>query len=104
VDNDLLAETRRHFTVNFDLIITAEQVGSYKPEPRHFQEAKKKIGQAKWLHAAQSYYHDIVPCNRNSIEAAWINRKQEPLHDPEVVPLCQVSNLIAFVNWIEEVE
>src|SRR4029453_13755906 len=30
IDNDLLELTRRHFTVPFQLIVTAEQVKSYK--------------------------------------------------------------------------
>jgi 2-haloalkanoic acid dehalogenase type II len=54
VDDDLLAETRRHFTVEFDLIITAQQVGCYKPAPGHFLAARERIGSAPWLHAAQS--------------------------------------------------
>ena len=61
VDDDLLAETRRHFTVDFDLIITAQQVGSYKPAPGHFVAARKRIGSARWLHAAQSNFHDVAP-------------------------------------------
>src|SRR5205085_10804825 len=35
VDDDLLAATREHFTVRFDLIVTAQQVGSYKPSHGH---------------------------------------------------------------------
>jgi len=54
VDDDLLAETRRHFTVDFDLIVTAQQVRSYKPGRAHFTMAREKIGGARWLHAAES--------------------------------------------------
>ncbi|HEY3055408.1 MAG TPA: HAD-IA family hydrolase [Thermoanaerobaculia bacterium] len=75
VDDDLLAMTRRHFTVDFDLIVTAEQVGSYKPAPMHFLTARERIGGARWLHAAQSNLHDIVPTNALGIPNAWINRK-----------------------------
>src|SRR5688572_15111606 len=49
VDRDLLAETRKHFTVDFDLIITAEDVGSYKPASGHFLAARDQIGDARWL-------------------------------------------------------
>jgi 2-haloalkanoic acid dehalogenase type II len=75
VDDDLLAETRKHFTVDFDLIITAQQVGSYKPAPGHFLAAKERIGSAPWLHAAQSNFHDIVPVNAMGIPTAWVNRR-----------------------------
>lgn len=39
IDDDLLAASRRHFTVDFDLIVTAQQVKSYKPGLAHFKEA-----------------------------------------------------------------
>jgi 2-haloalkanoic acid dehalogenase type II len=74
VDDDLLAATRRHFTVDLDLIITAEQVHSYKPAPGHFVAAKERIGTARWLHAAQSNFHDVVPVNAMGIPTAWVNR------------------------------
>ena len=77
VDNDLLAATRKHFTVEFDLIVTAEEVGSYKPAPMHFLAARERIGGARWLHAAQSNFHDIVPANALGISNAWINRRSE---------------------------
>src|SRR5260370_807576 len=78
VDDDLLAETRRHFTVDFDLIVTAQQVRSYKPGRAHFTMAREKIGGARWLHAAESNYHDIVPANAMGIPSAWINRGGRP--------------------------
>ena len=77
VDDDLIAETRKHFTVDFDFVITAQQVRSYKPAHAHFLEARKRIGSAKWLHAAQSNLHDIVPSNQLRIANAWINRHGE---------------------------
>ena len=64
VDIDLLAWTRRHFAAPFELIVTAEQVRSYKPAPGHFLEARTRIGGRSWLHAAQSYFHDVTPCSR----------------------------------------
>ncbi len=104
VDQDLLDETRKHFTVPFQLIITADQIASYKPEPRHFQEARKKIKDAKWIHAAQSYFHDIVPCHRLGIDSAWINRKEEKPPDSHVRTRFDKPNLLSFANWMEEVD
>jgi 2-haloalkanoic acid dehalogenase type II len=75
VDDDLIAETRKHFTVDFDLVITAQQVRSYKPGHAHFLTARERIGDAKWLHAAQSNFHDIMPANQLGIANAWINRR-----------------------------
>jgi 2-haloalkanoic acid dehalogenase type II len=75
VDDDLIAETRKHFTVGFDLVITAQQVRSYKPGHAHFLAARKAIGDARWLHAAESNYHDVVPANELGVDNAWINRR-----------------------------
>ncbi|HYS55013.1 MAG TPA: HAD-IA family hydrolase [Thermoanaerobaculia bacterium] len=77
VDDDLLAETRKHFTVDFDLLITARQVRSYKPGHAHFLTARQRIGDSKWLHAAQSNLHDIAPARALGIANAWINRHAE---------------------------
>ncbi|HEV8609899.1 MAG TPA: HAD-IA family hydrolase [Thermoanaerobaculia bacterium] len=77
VDDDLLGETRRHFPVAFDIVVTAQQVGSYKPAHGHFLEALRRIGSDRWLHAAQSFFHDVVPARELGIAVAWINRKAE---------------------------
>jgi 2-haloacid dehalogenase/putative hydrolase of the HAD superfamily len=75
VDDDLLAGTRRHLTVSFPLLVTAQQVRSYKPAPGHFTTARERIGGRRWLHAAQSYFHDITPAVAQRVPVAWINRK-----------------------------
>ena len=80
VDDDLLAGTRRQLGVDFDFVVTAQQVGSYKPAPGHFTTARARIGAGRWLHVAQSYFHDIQPARALGIPTAWINRKaQRPL-------------------------
>ena len=76
VDEDLLAGTLKHFTVPFDLVVTAERVRSYKPATEHFEEARGIIGADRgWLHVAASLYHDIEPASRLGINAVWVNRK-----------------------------
>ena len=77
VDDDLLAGTRRHLDVDFEFVVTAQQVGAYKPAPLHFEAARKRLGEARWLHVAQSFFHDIVPARRLGVPSAWINRKHE---------------------------
>ena len=99
VDDDLLAETRRHFTVDFDLIVTAQQVGSYKPAPGHFVAAKERIGSARWLHAAQSNFHDIVPVNAMGIPTAWVNRRGDmPL--PGGIPTHEVRDMAGLADLL----
>jgi len=93
VDDDLLAATRKHFTVSFDLIVTAEQVGSYKPSHGHFIEARWRAGEARWLHAAQSYFHDVLPASALDLPVAWVNRKGEQTDPGGPLPTMAVSNL-----------
>ncbi|MGZ7103070.1 MAG: HAD-IA family hydrolase, partial [Candidatus Angelobacter sp.] len=66
VDDDLFAETRKKLaSVEFDFVITAQQMQSYKPSHRNFEEAIRRGGLSKnqILHAGQSLYHDIAPAN-----------------------------------------
>jgi 2-haloalkanoic acid dehalogenase type II len=95
VDDDLIAATRRHFTVDFTFVITAQQVQSYKPGLAHFLAARDRVGDARWLHAAQSDLHDIVPTNTLGVPNAWINRLGEhPLPDGE--PMLEFPDMASF--------
>ena len=78
IDDKLLGATRRHFRVDFDLVVTAQQVRSYKPDPAHFKECQRRIGgKSKWVHIATSLYTDVQPCMKLKIPVIWINRKKE---------------------------
>src|SRR5262249_43134171 len=99
VDDDILAGTRRRFAVDFEIVVTAQQVRSYKPAPGHFGEARARIGAVPWLHAAQSYFHDVVPAPAQGIPVAWVNRKREqPLGNVrpeyEVFSLAELAELL----------
>jgi 2-haloalkanoic acid dehalogenase type II len=97
VDDALLAATIRHLPVHFDLLVTAEQVRSYKPAQGHFREARRRIGQRRWLHAAQSYFHDVVPARALDIPVAWVNRKgEEPGSDGE--PSFETADLAGLAS------
>ncbi len=74
VDDDLLAQTRLQLDVPFSIVVTAEQVRSYKPAHGHFLEARRRIGERPWLHAARSLFHDIEPTRALGIDSAWIRR------------------------------
>jgi 2-haloalkanoic acid dehalogenase type II len=78
-DDDLISASRRHLDVDFDFIVTAEQVRSYKPGTAHFLAARERIGEARWLHAGASIFHDVVPANALGITTAWVNRRNEPV-------------------------
>jgi 2-haloalkanoic acid dehalogenase type II len=100
IDNDLLAGTRRHFTVEFDLIVTAQQVKSYKPSLAHFQEALARIPGKRLLHAAQSYFHDVVPASSLGIPVVWVNRKAAKLADEGAKPTAIVPDLASLAELL----
>jgi 2-haloacid dehalogenase/putative hydrolase of the HAD superfamily len=78
IDDKLLGATRRHLRTDFDLVVTAQQVRSYKPDPAHFKECKRRIGsKTKWVHIATGLETDVIPCVRLKIPVIWIDRKKE---------------------------
>jgi 2-haloacid dehalogenase/putative hydrolase of the HAD superfamily len=102
VDDDLLESTRRRLEISFDPIVTAAQVRSYKPAPAHFLEARRRLPPGtRWLHAAQSYFHDVVPCRSLGIPVAWINRKNEKA-GASGPPDWEFSDLAGLARWMEE--
>jgi 2-haloacid dehalogenase len=76
VDDDLFAATARRLEVAFDHVITAQQARAYKPSLLIFNLAQQRIGvaPARWLHAAQSVYHDVIPARSMGIATVWVNR------------------------------
>lgn len=81
VDDDLLEETIRRQGLEVDGFVTAEEVGSYKPRPAHWERFFQKTGakREEVLHVAQSVYHDIIPAQEMGLASAWVNRYNEPL-------------------------
>ncbi|HXB14791.1 MAG TPA: HAD family hydrolase [Solirubrobacteraceae bacterium] len=94
IDDKLLGQTRRHIPIDFDLVVTAQQVRSYKPEPPHFTECARRIGGKRgWVHVAASYYHDVAPCLKQRVPVIWVNRSKETLEPSAKKPTAEVSNL-----------
>jgi 2-haloacid dehalogenase/putative hydrolase of the HAD superfamily len=94
IDDKLLGQTRRHVPLDFDLVVTAQQVRSYKPDPAHFTECERRIGGKKgWAHVAASYYHDVEPCVKKKIPVIWVNRSKQVLDASQKKPDAEVSNL-----------
>jgi 2-haloacid dehalogenase len=85
-DRDLNALTRRRLPVPFDAVVTAEDVGAYKPDLAHFRRFQATFGKDAdaWIHVAQSYFHDIRPASELGIPRVWINRLQERIESPSL--------------------
>ena len=101
IDNDLLAGTIKHFTSSFEIKVTAENVGSYKPALGHFEEARRGIGDRSWTHVAASQYHDIEPAMQLEIKAVWVNRGDTPPeHNYSGRNVSEVSDLSQLVDLL----
>lgn len=80
VDNESFTYSNAKLQVEFDAIITAEDVGSYKPSPRNFEYMIGKLGERgirkeKILHTAESLFHDHKPANEFGMTSCWIYRR-----------------------------
>ena len=84
IDNASLASSCARMNIRFDIVVTAERVGAYKPGGEHFATALADldavgIPRQRILHVGQSLRADITPANRLGLKSAWINRPQRLL-------------------------
>jgi 2-haloalkanoic acid dehalogenase type II len=82
VDRDSFAGSNRRLGVTFTSVLTAQDIGSYKPSPRNFDALRTEasrlgIGAGRLLHVAQSLFHDHVPARKAGLPTAWINRRHD---------------------------
>ena len=77
IDNSLFAATRKRLGVAFAHVVTAQDVGAYKPARRMFAAALRAVGDgSRVLHVAPSLYHDIAPASAHGLDTAWIRRER----------------------------
>ncbi len=108
VDRSSFAGTAERLGVTFDSVLTAQDIGYYKPSPWNFaalqEEARRLgVGEGRLLHAAQSLFHDHVPAKAAGLRTVWINRRQgrpgwgaTPAPPVEVKPDWEFPSMAAF--------
>jgi 2-haloalkanoic acid dehalogenase type II len=99
IDDDLLAATRRRLTVDFPVVVTAQQVRAYKPAPPHFEAARRAVAGRRWLHVGQGYFHDMMPARTLGLPHAWINRHGEAPSDGGRVER-EFPTLAELADWL----
>ena len=82
VHHEGFAGSNARLGVQFDKVITAQDVKAYKPAPNHFEAldgALKELAvpRERLLHVAQSLFHDHVPAKRHGLSSVWINRRHD---------------------------
>ena len=108
-DDALFAGTQQTLGIQFDQVITAEQVRSYKPGQAHFKEVLRRLNVpiSQILHVAQSLYHDHAPAKQLGFQTAWINRPSLLAEtglapQAEITPDLVFSNLSSLVAGLEQ--
>lgn len=78
IDDSLMKKSLSQLKVDFDYVITAQQLSCYKPSDQFFRQALRRLKTPREtvLHVAQSIYHDIVPAKRLQLTAVWVNRRK----------------------------
>jgi 2-haloacid dehalogenase len=110
VDRASFAQSNARLGVTFDAIYTAEDIGSYKPDPRNFDYllnhlAERGIKKAEILHTAESLHHDHIPARRVGLATCWIHRRAGKkghgatrMPDTEVRPDFRFESLAAMAT------
>jgi 2-haloacid dehalogenase len=110
VDRASFAASSTRLGATFACVITAQDVGSYKPSPRNFdalaaEAARLGIGPGRLLHVAQSLFHDHLPAKRAGLPTVWINRRHDragwgatPEPPAPVTPDWEFPSMAAFAE------
>jgi 2-haloacid dehalogenase len=105
-DDDLFATTQPKLPVPFDVVVTAEQVRSYKPDLGHFRRFAELTGatSANWIHVANSWVHDILPAARMGVRSVWVDRDltghPAKLAERRVTAMRRLPETVADVNAV----
>lgn len=114
VNRASFAGSNQRLGVEFDAIVTAEDIGSYKPNPRNFEvllETSGEMGIApgRLLHVAQSLFHDHVPAQAAGLPTVWIDRRHAqdgfgatPPPPAPVEPTWTFPSMAAFADAVDE--
>ncbi|MBI3512524.1 MAG: haloacid dehalogenase type II [Proteobacteria bacterium] len=110
VDQASFQRSNAKLGVEFDLILTAQDIGSYKPDRRNFEYALTELGgrgiaKDRVLHVAQSLFHDIVPAKALGLKTVWVNRRRgktsggaTPPASGDATPDLEVASLAELVE------
>jgi FMN phosphatase YigB (HAD superfamily) len=110
VDRESFAGSSRRLEVSFDEVLTADQIGSFKPELRNFEHLVRRVAKLGFergqiLHAAQSPVRDLLPAGRCGLATAWIVRRLEKAgEDATVVPAGDARCEFRFPSLVDMVK
>jgi 2-haloacid dehalogenase len=80
IDRASFAASKPQLGVEFAAVVTAEDVGSYKPQSGHFDRLFDEleqlgVGRDRLVHVAESLFHDHEPAATLGLPSVWIHRR-----------------------------
>src|SRR5215210_8230442 len=98
-DRALIVESEKRIGVPFDLIVTAEDTRSYKPDHGHWRRFFEltTADAGHHVHVGASHFHDVVPARQLGMKVVWINRlheQAEPAPDRELADLGELPDAL----------
>ena len=102
-DDDFIAASQVQIGAHFDEVVVAQEIGSYKPAHRHWDEffQRTRAPRAGHVHVGASLFHDIAPANELRLRSIWINRLGEERR-AGAVPDRELSDLLALPETLDE--
>lgn len=102
IDKDIIEKTKANIGVQFAITVTAQEAGAYKPTPKPFQIALKKLAAKPTdiLHVSSGFRYDIPPAHRLGFRTAWVNRKSEQPPPGERADY-EFKNLTELADYVE---
>jgi 2-haloacid dehalogenase len=100
-DDDFIAASQVQIGVPFDEVVVAQEIGSYKPAHRHWEEffTRTRAPRDGHVHVGASLFHDVVPATELGLRTVWINRLAEPA---TVQPTRQLADLFELPETLDE--
>ena len=102
-DDDFIAASQVQIGVPFDEVVVAQEIGSYKPNHRHWEEffQRTRAPREGHVHVAASLFHDIAPANELGLRSVWINRLDETA-PPNAQPTRELTDLFELPEVLDE--
>jgi 2-haloacid dehalogenase len=102
-DDDLIAASQVQLGMVFDEVVVAQEISSYKPAHKHWQEffQRTRAPRSAHVHVAASLFHDIAPANELGLVSVWINRLGETASDG-TQPTRELPDLLDLPETLDE--
>ena len=106
IDRAMIVESEKRLGVPIDVIVTAEDVGAYKPDHAHFERFFEvtTADKAHHVHVAASLFHDVAPANELGLKTVWISRggADSFAHTADATPDAELVDLAGLPDALDE--